>query len=95
MTARIVATAIRDNVTGRIWSTVGGIHGTLRERALADLGLPEPRPERLENSLKVRFASGFLTSDGQFLTSQEAYATLLAPRPFPGTGELYPPRGAT
>jgi hypothetical protein len=76
MTAHIVATAIRDNVTGRIWSAVGGVHGTLRERALADLGLPEPRPERLENSPKVRFASGFLTDAGQFLTSQEGYGTV-------------------
>ena len=90
MTAHIVATAIRDNVTSRIWSAVGGVHGTLRERALADLGLPEPRPERLENSPKVRFASGFLTDAGQFLTSQEGYGTVLAPRPFPGDGELYP-----
>jgi hypothetical protein len=78
MTAHIVATAIRDNDTGRIWSAVG------------DLGLPEPRPERLENSPKVRFASGFLTDAGQFLTSQEGYGTVLAPRPFPGDGELYP-----
>jgi hypothetical protein len=33
---------------------------------------------------------GDVTDAGQFLTSQEGYGTVLAPRPFPGDGELYP-----
>jgi len=60
-------------------------HAVLREQARVELQLPVPSAERMENSLKDRFESGFLLNTGEFLPSATVYERhLLTPVPFPG-----------
>jgi hypothetical protein len=59
----IVALAIKDNTTDRVWSSRWGIHQDLRVRAAAEL---TPAP------LGRHVVDGFLTSEGRFVERGEA-----------------------